>query len=245
MAGFIGKGDLYIDRDRQGKYLLVGNATQFEIDETEVEVKERISRMRDTYGQALDRVTLQRPAKCRITIDEFDPENLALALRGLLEQINVASGNVTEEEISAALDAWVPLAHDKIESGSVVVTDSSGSTTYTEGEDYEVNYRLGMIKALSSGSITDGETLKVDYSYAAKQGWRIKGSRVAEIDCAMILDGQNRADGRDCKVTVYWAKLAANQAVDFLTEDWGQLVLEGTLVTPPDRTEPYTVEYLE
>ena len=243
MAGFLGAGDLLIDRDLQGGFLYVGNATQFAINETEADVKERISKMRDTYGQALDTVTLAKPPKITITIDEFDVENLAIALRGIVEVLNQASGSVTNQEYTAKADKWIELGKRKV--SSVVVKSQDETTTYNEGEDYVVNTRLGLLKVLSSGAISDGATIKVSFSYEAVTGKRVLASRQAEIECALLLDGMNKVNGRDCTVRVYKAKLRPSAEVDFLADDFQSLTLEGTLVTPEGKTEPYVVEYLD
>ena len=73
-----------------------------------------------------------------------------------------ASYEVDDEEFTAAYDTPVKLAHTRIEQGSVVVTD--GTTTYTEGVDYVVDYENGTITVLSSGSMADGVTYQVDYN---------------------------------------------------------------------------------
>lgn len=241
MAGFLGAGDLLIDRDLTGGFLYVGNATQFAINETDADVKERISKMRDTYGQALDTVTLAKPPKITIAIDEFDVNNLAIALRGLIEVINQPSGSVANQEFTALADKWIDLGKRQI--SNVVVKSQDESTTYNEGDDYVVNTRLGLLKVLSSGSITDGATIKVSFDYGAVTGKRILASRQAEIECALLLDGLNKVNGKDCTVRVYKAKLRPSAEVDFLADDFQTLTLEGTLVTPEGKTEPYVVEY--
>ena len=50
-------------------------------------------------------------------------------------------------------------------STTVVVTNGSGSTTYTEGTDYTVDYVNGLIYQKTGGAITAGEALLVSYSY--------------------------------------------------------------------------------
>jgi phage tail sheath protein FI len=53
-----------------------------------------------------------------------------------------------------------------IVSGSVVVKNQAGSTTYVENTDYTVDYINGLIYAKSGGAITVGETVEVANSYA-------------------------------------------------------------------------------
>lgn len=78
---------------------------------------------------------------------------------------------VTDEAVTADVDAWVDLAHARLQPGTVVVTNSAGDTTYTEGDDYVIDYGKGRLLALAAGAITDGQALQVDYTYdAIRQG---------------------------------------------------------------------------
>jgi hypothetical protein len=98
--------------------------------------------------------------------------------------------------------------------------------------------------ALSSGNIADGEKLKGDYLYD-ESCKKILGSRKTEIECALILDGINQINNKSCRVYVYKARLMPTKEVDFLSEDFTSITLEGTLLTPSDRNEPYVVKYNE
>lgn len=241
MAGFLGKGQVYVDRDMQGQYVPIGNATKFAIAETDADVKERISRQKDTYGQALDRVAIPKPAKITIEMDEVDANNLAIALRGIVEQIT-ESGSVTDESHTAALGKYIKLAHSNV--SNVVVKDSGGTTTYEEGVDYKIRGSVGLIEILSGGSITDGEALKISYSYDETSS-KVTGSKETEIQAALILEGTNQVNGKDCRVYVYKARMMPTSAVDFLADDFTTITLEGTLLKPEDKDEPYYIEYVE
>jgi hypothetical protein len=72
---------------------------------------------------------------------------------------------VTDEVVTADHDAWVQMTNRMIEAGTVVVTDTSGATTYVDGTDYVIDYMDGRIYCMSGGSITDGQSLKVDYHF--------------------------------------------------------------------------------
>ena len=243
MSGFLGKGDVFIDNGLNGQFKMIGNATKFVISETEADVKERISKMRDTYGSALDTVVIPKPAKFSLELNEIDVDNMALALRGLIEVINVSAGSVSDEEmVVSAMDVWLELGHRNV---SNVVMKNADGVALTELEDYVLNTRLGMIKFLSSGSVSEGATVTKTYSYGAVQGKRIKGGRVTEIECALILDGQNMVNNKDCTVKIFKCKLRPASEVDFLMDDFQSLTLEGTLVVPEGQTEAYQVGYLE
>ncbi|AZR73872.1 hypothetical protein BBF96_11020 [Anoxybacter fermentans] len=74
------------------------------------------------------------------------------------ETINV-SGTGTPINLSASTSP----DFDHIVSGTVVVTDSTGTTIYSEGIDYIIDYDNGTIEILSGGNISSGDTILVDY----------------------------------------------------------------------------------
>lgn len=248
MPGFLGSGDLYMDRfDDDGNaegFVDVGNAVKFAIAE-DAEIKERESRMRDTYGQVLDSVPIKKPASISITLNDLKVENLAMVLFGTISAINVTGATITDEALTARHDKWVELDYRNVTALSVVVTDSAGVVTYVEDTDYEVDYSLGMISALSAGAITDAEALLIDYDYGSLTGKKIAGSAKPIIKCSLKLDGQNQVNQKDCLVNVFEAVLKPSGEIDFLADDFNEVTFEGTLNTPSGETSPYEVEYMD
>lgn len=72
---------------------------------------------------------------------------------------------INNESIVASTSAFVQLAHKRLRPGSVVITHSSGTPTYVEGTDYVVDYEEGGVLAVAT--ITNGQTILVDYIYDA------------------------------------------------------------------------------
>ncbi len=75
---------------------------------------------------------------------------------------------ITDEVVVADLAAWVSLAHARLRPGTVVVTDSTGVTTYTEYTDYLIDYANGRLYTVAT--IADGQSLRVDYTYDLTRG---------------------------------------------------------------------------
>lgn len=231
MSGLLGSGDLYFDRysdtGASTGYVSVGNATVFSIKEN-AELKERISKQRDTFGQALDAVYIKQPAEITVTIDEASRENLAMALLGTGSV--VAAGSpvaVTNEPITAAHDRAVKLANENV--STVVVTNTAGTTTYVVGTDYTVNARLGLVTALSTGAITDAQALHVDYSHTTPAQIVVSGSVQPVIHGRFLLDGKNQVTGKDVRVECE-ARVSPTEAVDFLSGDFVPMTLQGKIV---------------
>lgn len=77
------------------------------------------------------------------------------------------TGTSTSETVTADLDVWVQMTYKRLTPGTVVVTNSGATVTYTEGSDYVIDYAGGRLKALTGGTITDGESLRATYNYTA------------------------------------------------------------------------------
>jgi hypothetical protein len=78
-----------------------------------------------------------------------------------------ATATVADEAVTGDHGNWVALANGRLTIGSVVLTNSGATVTYTEGTDYVVDYGQGKIMTLASpGTTTDGQSLLIDYGYS-------------------------------------------------------------------------------
>lgn len=241
---FLGSGDLYMDRltsagAAQGA-TLVGNATALALN-VETDTKKLTSRKRATHGQTLASVTQITGATLSLTLNQMDVDTLAAIFLGDAVAMTGSGGSVTDEDVVAIHDKWVDL--DEMGGGisNVVIEDETDTTTYIEGTDYELNTRLGMVKVLSTGSIGDGDTLHVDYDYAAESGKKITGATQPTVKVKLRLDGRNVEDGSNVQVNVWEALIRPSSAVDFLAEDFAELQFDGELLTPDGKSWPFEV----
>lgn len=110
----------------------------------------------------------------KFQLDEFNVENLNSLFLGDGAVVSTFSGgSVVDEVVVGYKDRYFFTAKGKI--SSVVLTHSSGTPTYVLGTDYSIeDANLGIIKVISAGAITDGQSLKIDYSYAASASTRTK-----------------------------------------------------------------------
>ena len=240
--GFLGAGDLYIARQVGGTYLDYEGpfeATKFEI-KPNVEIKEQVSKGRDTYGQVIETVALPKPAQLTVDLAEVNKTSLALALLGTTSALAQSSGTLTGEAVVAAHNVWKPLTKAAL-SAPPVVKNSGDTVTYVAGVDYIANLQLGWIKVLSTGAIADGATIHVSGSYAAISGIAIAGQTQTQVRAKFKLDGKNFADDLPVIVTVHEAVIAADSAFDFLANDFNTVSLPGRMKTPSGYTEPFTV----
>lgn len=240
--GFLGAGDLYINR-------IVGGVKQgiegpFECDRFEIkanaELRERTSKGKSSYGQIVASAAIAQPFDLNITMSEMDKSGLAIALMGTSSAASQASGTVTDEAFTAKHDKWVPLSKARV--SSVVLTTAPAGTTYTLGTDYLVNAELGMIKVLSTGAIANNASLLVDFAHASITKTEILGATSPSVRAEFILDGKNLADDTPCVLTVHEGVVASDAAVDFLSDQFVGIPLPGRLVTPAGYSAPFKIE---
>ena len=110
--GFIGEGTLYIrrlDRPELGM-IQMGNATELSVS-SESEVKERISKMRENYGAVLNTVILPKSGELKITLDDFNEENMAMVFQGALKREQMTAQTVSDEMVDVDLGRYLKLKH--------------------------------------------------------------------------------------------------------------------------------------
>src|ERR1700756_424199 len=97
MSGLILAGDLYLDLlDAAGNrtgFLPAVNCTQFAITEPS-DLKQRVSRGKSTFGQALDTIGIKKPSTIDVTIDENTKEVFAMNLLGAISGLTKSAGTV-------------------------------------------------------------------------------------------------------------------------------------------------------
>jgi hypothetical protein len=247
--GFLGAGDLYIARHNPAigafeDFTGPLETTKFVIT-PKVELKEMVSKGRASYGQVIESVTIPQPFEFTVDFAEVSGDTLVAALLGTKTDINIGSGTMTDLPVVIKKNAWVDIGHMNIATAGLSVKDATGVTTYVLGTDYEINYRLGMLKVLTGSAVVDGTTLEVTGTYGAVTGTQIAGGTQAQIRAKFRFDGKNFADGLPCIVEVYEAVIAASSAFDFLAGDFASVSLPGRLKTPAGKTEPFVVKLLD
>jgi len=254
MSGFLGSGDLYYNRKVGGLdqgWKRFGNATSFEIKENTT-LKERKSKQKLTYGQVLDSVSVKDPAEIKVTLDDLDKDNLALAFLGDVDAINTTGASVTDEgQPTGSYGDFIRLEFEFV--SNVVVKDAAtGAITYVEGVDYIISSAdRGMIQIIegdATDDIAENEAyvestsgLEISYDYASATGNSVVGGTNSSIKVALLLDGENFADQSTVSVDVWEAVLAPQTGVDFLSDDFATLELNGTLNTPSVKPSAYVV----
>jgi hypothetical protein len=117
--------------------------------------------------------------------------------------------------------------------------------TYTVDVDYEVSATgaITHIIPLSTGAITAGQTLKVDYSNAAYSGYLIQADTTTQKDVFIRMIGKNIDNDEDVIVRVLKVRLKPTSDMNWITDDFVALELEGEIMATDDGI-PWDVEVL-
>jgi len=203
----------------------------------------QISKDRATEGQVTAVASTQEPAELKLKFSAFNSKMMAIAMMGESSVLSGGAQTVTNEVIAAKLDCFVKLVNRNITAGSVVVTDTATDlVTYVEGTDYTVNYAVGMIQPLSTGSMTNAESLHIDYACAAYSGFATVAATTTEVVAYILIDGVNKADGENVEIEIDEAHLTPSSPVDFMSDKYSELDLSGFMVTQPGSNNPYRIK---
>ena len=234
--GFAGHGDVrFYPFDSTGEPTLggidLGFVEAFAIDAPEID-KIEMKSYRDPAnpGQVVDDVVKSKKFSISITTKSINKETLKLLLFGSSQAQSQAAGSVTDEAVTARIGRWVDLDFRNLQSGSVVVTDETDTTTYTEGTDYEIDYWGGSLKALDGGGISDGDVLHVDYNYQAVNYEEVAASQVSKMEGRVLFKGQNFTTGEDVELEIPRVSLEPSGGFDEIAEDYTGIELKGSVL---------------
>jgi len=247
MSGLICAGNVYLDLYSSGELTgIVGpiNATKFSISPGKADSIDRISYMRDTFGQALDSVVFPGVASLSIETDDAAAEILQYALLGTLSDVADAQGAVAGEALTSKLGKWVKLAHRNV--ANVVITDDATPTpeTFDLTHDYTLDATAGMIFCVATGDMVDGEGLIASYNYGARSGKQIIAATQTEVRAYIRLDGKNLANQKKVEITIPEAVLTPSGELDVAGKKFVSFSLSGSLVTREGEDGPFTYREL-
>ncbi len=215
---YIGSGIVYAGgRD-------VGNASGVKID-IEQETKS-LPNNRGGGGNAAE-ITKVKSVKLSMTLNDFNNDNMALALRGKVDVITAEA--ITDEPIVAVLDGLCDTSKMIDLTVAPVVKSDDGTTTFDLDVDYVVS--AGGIRPLSSGSITAAQALKV--SYTSKAGNALQALVESGKELKVVIDGVNDATGKPWVLKFYKWKPSPTSGLDLIGDDFGSFDIEGGVLADP------------
>lgn len=250
MAGLRGAGKIYLNAYRSGAYIGyydLANIASFAIGNSGADTKTLKSTSPSNYGATIGSATTPGDDTITIKLNVPNQKNLATMLLGTDTAVSNTGAAITDEVITViAKGTYVALAKRKIAaSPAPVVTNSAGSTTYTEDTHYVVDYDNGLIYITPDSTIAAG-TLKVDYTHQDYTGYSIAARTESNIIGKLLFTGENLDSGEIIRMTADSVELSPDGDFSLVSAD-GEFLefgLTGTIKVPDGQTSPYTFEVI-
>jgi hypothetical protein len=222
---YLGKGKIYLRSTSGGGAMPIGNCSALNLS------VETNSVSQPNYQVAGGGVAneLQRVASVSLamTMLEFRPKNLQIALRGTIAAVTAAA--VADERHEAYADGLVAFDHapDKGETITVTLDPDGTPEVLTLNTDYQIA-GAGIVM-LDSGNYLDGDQIGVAYTKVA--GDVIEAMTGSGDEYELIFDGLNEAEtDKAVIIRVYRVKWSPTSGLGFIGDDFGELPLEGSVL---------------
>jgi len=116
----------------------------------------------------------------------------------------------------------------------VLVQDETDTVTYVAGVDYEISAalkddKIGRIKVLEGGAITDDETLHVTFGYADMTYSVIRAMVNTQVEGSFRFVSDNPAGGQR-ELSIWRVSLTPSGDTAFIGEDWSTLGFAGEIL---------------
>jgi hypothetical protein len=229
---FRGQGPVFLEElapDGSGLGLLfIGDVSEANVEPNveRFDVRENVSGVGRTGAAGIRSVDYG----LSLTMRSIRKDALAIALRALVTPKVAAS--VTDEQHVARLGRFIALKHVKV--SAFILTDSTGVTTYVDGDDYKLHADEGMVEILDEGGIADGAEVLADYSYAAQNHLAVNPKQAY---FRLIFAGMNTADSdKQVRAEFYRVQLDPS-AVSMITDDVEEHELTGRVVHDTSRPD--------
>lgn len=168
----------------------------------------------ETYGKIIASRTSNTSVSGSMTFQEWDADNLAKGLKGLVEVSNRPASTLTGKSVTLGqMDEWVDIGAQDL---SAVVVTGAGGDELVEGEDYKVNTALGFITPLKAS--VAGTTVTIDAESAAAQGRVVHIGAGASEKYRIEWVGIDKFTGEETKNVLYKVRVSANGEINQVSE---------------------------
>ncbi|MBS0461744.1 MAG: hypothetical protein JSS41_04645 [Proteobacteria bacterium] len=240
MSLFSFQGKIYI-ADRQPNGQPGPLRWAFNVPQLQIKLGTTVKEHKESFsGQRLEDARLITEVKAEVSMDleDFDPQNLAMALYG--SAASVAAASVTAEALpTVAVGDIVKLAQVGV--STVVVTDSAGTpATLVAGTDYAIESAAGgLLKILNLGSYV--QPFNVAYAHAGATNVAMFTTQATNK--YLVGDLINTVDNSRVLVRLYQVRFDPLSQLDVIGNDFNKMTLAGScladLVNGADPTLGY------
>lgn len=221
---------------------IFGGYDRLQADKLEIktpsDMQQKISKGRETFGQAWLSQYVGKPAEFNLTLDEVSRAVMAMQLSGVVSPTSQTAGAISGIEVTVIPGSWVDTGYTNLDLTSLEVTNSAATTTYVKDVDYQVNPRTGMIYVPKDGVIPAG-AVKFTAGRKAHTGVMIEGGKQFSTTLRFKLDGINLIDRQNLLLVAPQATVSAQDAYDFLSGKLASVPLKGLLEIAEGYNSPF------
>jgi hypothetical protein len=241
---YLGAGDVYFDRfDDDGNstgFRHIGAVDALSVTHSveKLTKKNPMDGARGTYKE----VITGSEAELSMTLTEFDNENLALAMLGVVSNFTQSAATLTDNATvvnggdAIELGKWYDLGR----LGMTAVSFEQGGPALTVDVDYTFVAETGMVKFLTTGAATAVATTISATVPAITAGQRkqIHGLAAGSIQGALRFVGaSNQAAGPRQMLDVWKVNLSPDGELPFLSEEFATFNVKGVVQTDTSKPE--------
>lgn len=223
-----GSGQIYSRSAGSAAGLIeMGNASKLDIEVKEQ--KENLQNYTKLGGGIYASSSRIESVMCSMSLYDMNRSNVTRALFGTSSVVE--AGNAVDEAVIAYKNALVPL--DNPGPTLAVVTNTGASTTYVKDVDYEL--RPSGLFIPKDSAITDGQALKVDYSYVGYAN--IEALTTGPVILELHFDGLNEANsGKPVIVDIWRIQLSPTKALSLLGDKFQPLDVTSDVLYDSSKT---------
>jgi len=239
---FCGSGVVYFNRKNldgtYAGYRHLGNVSKLDLTPTitTIEKNSAMTASRATIAQAVTATKME----CAMTLDEFEQNNVALALLGDAAAYAQSSGTKTAATLGNANPGYA------LDTGiqNVVVTDvKKGVTVLTLGVDYTVDSAAGLIMILVGGQCAQGDALTWDGSAPAIASNIVHALSNGKIEGMLRFVSSADQIGPKMNVDIFKLFLSPDTAIALLGTTFAEINVKGECLA--DTTRPVGQQFAQ
>lgn len=233
---YLGAGEVWFNRfDAAGnptQWRHLGNVSKLDLNPN-VQTVEKYGSMQGSRA-LLARAVSQTGGEVDLTLDEFDNENLAIALLGSTAAFSQTAGSATTQAITGTSKKGTALSTGKLK--ITVTAVQVGVTTYALGTDYTVDSDSGLITITPNSTIPDASAITWSGSYPAIASTQVNALSNAIINGMLRFRSASDATGPRYILDIWKLNIAPSAALALIGNQFGDIGLKGNLLQ--DTTKP-------
>jgi hypothetical protein len=235
----VGKGQVWFNRfDALGigtGLRHIGNVDAMEITTADDKIQKYSNMTQD--APLYKEVARRRTITIRLTLSEFEPENMAMVMMGtIVKTATQAATAVTGEVLTTSSVLGATYVFSKIGPHTGIAI-KQGVTTLVLGTDYIISDpNVGVIKILdTSVTVTPGSTITADYTptaYTAGEIIEIYGGESTTVEGALLFIGDPVTGPRQ-KIEVWKVSFTPDGALGLISDEFASVGLSGSVLADP------------